>query len=258
MKDRNSLNTLWALVIRDLKIRYVGSILGLFWSMINPLILIVLYTVIFSMVMKVKIGDTATPMNFGILVYCGLLPWLTIQDTIFRASVCLVENARLVRRMPIPLYLFPLATVAVSLINQLMALVIFIPFIWFFFPIKLNLTLLLPAFLSLSLYSCGLALLLSSAHVIERDIAPLATAFSTIWFFGTPIIYIYSMIPPFLAKIIYFNPLTSLVGLYRTALIGSPLPHFSSLIFLSVSSLLTFILGIVIFGHLQGKIYDRL
>lgn len=251
-------NTLKVLVTRDLKIRYVGSVLGIFWSIINPLVLIGMYTLIFSMVMKVEIGDSASPVNFGILVFSGMLPWLAVQDSMFRGSVSLTENSRLIRRMPLPLYLFPISTVAVSLINQLFSLIVYLGVIKIFFDIQTCLILLLPAIAAQTLISAGLALALSSTHAIVRDIGPMAAALSTIWFFATPIIYVYDMIPPFLARFIYLNPLTSLVGLWRTALLDMPMPHAGALWFLAITSVLSFLFGMAVFRRLECRIYDRL
>lgn len=252
------INTLKILVVRDLKIRYVGSVLGIFWSVLNPLVLITMYTVIFSMIMKVKIGDTETPVSFGILVFSGMLPWLAIQDSMFRGSVCLTENARLIRRIPLPLHLFPLSCVLVALINQAFSLGVFLVILKLFFEVKTGFLFLIPALLAQTLLSLGIALTLSSTHTVVRDIAPMAAALSTVWFFATPIIYIYSMIPSALARFIYINPLTSLVGLWRAALLGMPLPNNTSLLFLAATSIFSAIAGAYLFKRLSPRLYDRL
>lgn len=252
------IDTLKILVVRDLKIRYVGSVLGIFWSVLNPLVLITMYTVIFSMIMKVKIGDTETPVSFGILVFSGMLPWLAIQDSMFRGSVCLTENARLIRRIPLPLHLFPLSCVLVALINQAFSLGVFLVILKLFFEVKTGFLFLIPALLAQTLLSLGIALTLSSTHTVVRDIAPMAAALSTVWFFATPIIYIYSMIPSALARFIYINPLTSLVGLWRAALLGMPLPNNTSLLFLAATSIFSAIAGAYLFKRLSPRLYDRL
>ena len=110
-------------VIRDLKSRYVGSFMGLFWAVIHPLVLLLCYTFVFSIIFKIRAG-TLTTGNFAIFLFCGILPWLYFQDTVLRCCNSVVENSNLIRKTVFPSEILPVSLALSNAFTHLVGLAI--------------------------------------------------------------------------------------------------------------------------------------
>jgi ABC-type polysaccharide/polyol phosphate export permease len=203
------------LVVRDLKVRYKRSLLGMAWTLVNPLLQMGVYTLVFSFVMRV--GQPAYP----VYLMAGLLPWLLIST----ANVCshaLMVNQGLIRKVAVPQAVYPLAVVASKLIDVLFSLV----------PLALMAVLfgrtpgvtwlaLVPAFLVATAFTAGLALLFSSLTVFFHDLKHLLDILFQVWFYVTPIFYPARLIAelphPWLRALLALNPATPIVRLFQDA-----------------------------------------
>lgn len=220
MLMRHHLFLLKELVKRDVQSRYAGSWLGLLWSFVQPLWMLLLYTFVFSAVLKISPVGVRTD-NFAAFLFCGLLPWMAIQEGVMRASTSITDNAALVKKLRFPAEILVLSVVVAALVHEAIAAVIFVVALawtgdlaWQGLPLLL---LALPLQVALTL---GLGLLLGAVHVFFRDTAQVLGMALTGWFYLTPIVYPLAYVPGRLQPWIAWNPLTALVELYRQALLG--------------------------------------
>lgn len=210
------------LVKRDFSGRYAGSLLSFFWSFIQPLWLLVLFSFVFGQVMKIKLEAYGIPTeSFAIFLFAGLLPWTAIQEGVQRSSTAITDNAVLVKKLQFPSEILILSVVLGALLHEAIAAGVFLVLLvatgqlaWASLPWLL---LALPLQMLLTL---GLGLILASAQVFFRDTAQFVTMVLSGWFYFTPIVYPLDMVPERVQPWLEANPLTPLVQLYRTALLG--------------------------------------
>jgi len=212
---------LWEFLKRDLQARYVGSTMGLFWSVINPIILLGLYTFVFGFVVKPDftgrfIPDTSTPLDIALYIFCGLLPWYSFQEAIIRCTTCIVDNAHLIRQIRFPAKILPAYLVLSSVVNQIIGTVVLVIGIWL---IRGTLSVTMLAFpivlLFQSILAFGLGLFLATLHVYLRDTAPLVSIAVMIVMWTTPMFYVREILPPRIDTLVLCNPFSHLILLYH-------------------------------------------
>ena len=124
-----------SMVERDLKSRYVGSVMGIFWSVIHPLVLLVCYTFVFSVIFQLQLQHPLAPKlgvgSFAVYLFCGILPWMMFQETLTRSSNVLVDNANLITKTLFPSEILPVAVLMANLVNHLIGVAIFLVIILF-------------------------------------------------------------------------------------------------------------------------------
>lgn len=258
MPMRHHFFLLKELVKRDFQGRYAGSLLGFVWSFVQPLWMLLLFTFVFSTVMKISPVGTRTE-HFAIFLFSGLLPWMALQEGVLRASTSITDNASLVKKLRFPAEVLVLAVVVAALLHEAIAAVIFLGALallgelsWGGLPLLL---LALPLQLALTL---GLGLLLGSVHVFFRDTAQVLGMVLTGWFYLTPIVYPVALVPERFRTWIELNPLTALVGLYRQALLGgtvSAVPGTASLVLVAAVLLSA---GFFLFRSLKPAFVDEI
>ena len=210
-----------SLVRTDLKQRYSDIVAGLFWSVVQPLLLILLYTFVFSVVLRVKIGGSTNHLNYGIFLFSGMLPWMVIQESVSRATSVFFEQRDVLRHVRLPTYIIPIFPVLTSFLHHMLGLLVFLVLIAFFgYIISGWIALLLPAFVALFMFTGAMSVMVAGLNVYWRDAGPLAQSFLWILFFATPIVYPLDIVPVRWRWVLEVNPLTHLVELYRSALLG--------------------------------------
>lgn len=246
------------LIRRDFQGRYAGSVLGLVWSFVQPLWMLVLFSFVFSTVMKISLVGQRTG-SFGIFLFCGLLPWMALQEGVMRSSTAITDNANLVKKLSFPSEILILAVVLAALLHEAIASIIFLLALlatgglsWRGLPLLL---LALPLQLALTL---GLGLLLSSVHVFFRDTAQVLGMVFTGWFYLTPIVYPLSLVPERFRPWIELNPLTALVGLYRQGLLGDELALVPGTATLAVVAAALLAAGWWLFRRLKPAFVDEI
>ena len=247
MKWLNSRNfrLLKVFISHDLRGRYVGSTLGIFWNFINPLIQLALYTFIFQVIMK-QTSDYH-PV-YAVVIFSGLLPWMAISESLMRCTSSIMENANLVKKVVFPKEILILYIAASGFIHELMGMSIFLLFLIILgTPPKLVAFLIVFVFVVQLIFSIGLGFLLSTLNVFIRDTAPLLQALLPVWFFMTPIVYSADAIPDNLAPYMVLNPLYTLVNMYRSILLLNELPSLRDFGIFGLFAGLVFILGITYF-----------
>lgn len=250
---------LWLFIMNDLKSRYTGSVSGIYWSIINPLIMIVIYTFVFSSVLKIEFHRGGGLVDFAFYLICGMLPYLAIQDSILRSTTSIVENAELVKRARFPASILPIHIVLSNAVTMLIGLgilivVLFIKGYYPGFTIFYIFLLLIPQLI----FTLGLSWMFSSIYVFVRDIQPFINNFTLLWMFLTPIFYPSSIIPPKYEIFLIMNPAAHIVNLYREVIMKAHPIHLLSYITLWIQSIVTFLAGYYVYVRLQPRFTDRL
>ena len=247
------------MVVRDLKGRYVGSAMGFFWSVIHPLVLLVSYTFVFSVVLHQQLGPEAGISSFAIYLFCGILPWLIFQETLTRSSNILVENANLITKTLFPAEILPLSVLLANLVNHLIGVGILLVIVLVGFQ-KFSLWVFLaPLYLlALLLFALGLSWIISSIQVFLRDTAQVLTVALTFWFWFTPIFFDERRIPASLVFLMRINPLAEIVNGYRHCFLSGEPPSWQRLGILYAVALTAFIAGGGFFRYTKKSFADVL
>ena len=246
------------LVRRDVQGRYAGSALGLLWSVLQPLWLLLLFTFVFATVLKIPLTGQRTE-NFAIFLFCGLLPWTAISEGLNRSATAITDGSELVKKLSFPSELLVATVVLAALVQEAIAAVIFLAvliwsgdFAWGGLPL---LAVALPLQIALTL---GLGLILASAQVFFRDIAQLLGMVLTGWFYFTPIVYPLEMVPESVRSLVALNPLTALVELSREAFLGGGLESVAGLRNLVILAVVLNLFGFWLFRRLKPTFADEI
>ncbi|MEB2284962.1 MAG: hypothetical protein B6D46_11970 [Polyangiaceae bacterium UTPRO1] len=247
-----------ALVVRDLRGRYVGSMLGAFWSIAQPLLQLATYTFVFATVMKVRVADAAGgEVPFVLYLACGLFPWLAIQEAVTRGVTCLVDNPTLVKRVIFPVEVLPVELAGAAIVQQVIATALLLVLMAAFgFPPRPALAvwpLLLAAEVGIAV---GIAWAVAALHVLFRDTAQVLGVLLPVWFYLTPILYPQHLVPPFLQPVLALNPLTELVQAHRDVLLSGIVPTAAAGLRIAVTSLVFFACGAWVFTRARGELAD--
>ena len=244
-------------VVRDLKSRYVGSFMGLFWAVVHPLVLLLCYTFVFSIVFKIRAG-TLTTGNFAIFLFCGILPWLYFQDTVLRCCNSVVENSNLIKKTVFPSEILPIAMALSNAFTHLLGLAILL-LVLVFSGLLAWTSVFLPVYLFLLIVlALGLGWLCAALQVFLRDTYQIVAVMMVLWFWFTPIFYSLEMVPSVLRPLILLNPLTYVVEGYRYSLLEGHLPDLGHLSVLLAFVLIVFFLGGYVFRNTKREFIDVL
>jgi lipopolysaccharide transport system permease protein len=207
-----------SLVARELKARYRGSVLGFFWSFLNPLLLLSIYTFVFTVVMPGARGTGLEP--YALFLFCGILPWTWFSSSLLESATVLITGANLIKKVLFPAEVLPIVSVLAGLVHFTFGLPILVAFLAYYrTPVYLPDLLWFPVIVAVQLLlTTGLALLVSALTVHFRDVRDLLQNLLTLWFFATPIIYPLSFAPPNVQRLLDLNPFTHLAVAYQEVL----------------------------------------
>jgi lipopolysaccharide transport system permease protein len=247
-----------SLVARELKARYRGSLLGFFWSLINPLLLLLIYTFVFTVVMPGARGTGLEP--FALFMFCGILPWTWFSSSLLESANSLVAGGNLIKKVMFPAEVLPIVTVLAGLANFCLGLPILAAFlIYYRVPVTLTDLLWLPLIIAIQcLTTIGLALVAASLTVLFRDVKDLLANLLTLWFFATPIIYPLWSAPAGVQQALAFNPMTYLIVAYQEVLFRQgPYIDWPRMAAMSVMSLAVFVAGYFVFNRLRDTFVEE-
>jgi len=254
-RDRGLIQTL---VVRDLKARYRGSVLGFFWSFFNPLLLLLIYTFVFT---KVLVGIHPEEMEpYALFMFCGILPWTWFSSSVLESSNTLIAGGNLIKKVLFPAEVLPIVTVLANMVHFFLGLVILAAFLVYYQrPIEGLQLLWFPVIVLVQLvFTIGLALFLSAMTVHFRDLKDLLSNLVQFWFFATPIIYPMQTIPENMRWWLNLNPMTHLMISYQEVLFfPGPHGHWKWLMALAVGSVLVFLLGYFVFDRLRDSFAEE-
>ena len=259
LKDFSSnRDLLWNFVVRDFKSRYAGSLMGIFWNVIHPLALIVIYILVFSRLMGARLPGTSDAYSYGIYLCAGLLPWNAFAEAVSRSTTVFIDQAHLLKKVNFPKKLVGGAIVLSSLINFLIGYSIFFLFLTFTGHRIGLASLALPGLLILqSIFAFGLGLFLSTLNVFFRDIAQLTGVVLQFWFWLTPVVYLEEVLPEPARDFIHLNPMYYFVRGYQTVVMNDVVPSMWVIGTASIFALAALIGGSMVFFRLKDDIVDE-
>jgi lipopolysaccharide transport system permease protein len=250
------------LVLRDLRARYRGSLLGFLWSFLNPLLLMLVYALVFSIYLRV-------PMEgYAVFLFSGLLPWLWFASSLGHAAGVIVGSGALVKRVLFPAEILPLVSVLANLINMLLSLPLLFVFLLVFGIRPHAVLAFLPLLLLLQfLLTTGLALALAALNVRLRDVEQILTNGLTLLFFPSPILYPLSTVPTTLRlgegltlplRPFYFlNPIAGLVQSYQNIFFFGRQPHWIHLGMVTIAAIIALVVGWWVFDRLRDSLAEE-
>jgi lipopolysaccharide transport system permease protein len=246
-----------SLVARDLKARYRGSVLGFFWSFINPLMLLLVYSFVFKYILLQRAEGIE---HYELFLFCGLLPWTWFSSSLLESSGVLISGGNLIKKVLFPAEILPIVTVLANMVHFFFGLTILAVFlIWFQWPVNIVELAWFPVALLVQLVlTLGFALLLSALTVHFRDIKDILGNLMTFWFFATPIIYPYFVMENWQLKLLQFNPFTHLAITYQEILyFPGPVGHGFWLLVLGAISIVWFLFGYFVFDRLRDTFAEE-
>jgi lipopolysaccharide transport system permease protein len=246
------------LVKRDFEARYAGSALGLAWSFVQPLWSLALYYFVFGTVLRLSPLGTRTE-SFGFFLFAGLLPWLAFHEGALRSATAVTDNANLVKKLRFPSEILVVTVTLAALAHAMLAGLVFLIILAVSGELDpTGLPLLLIAVPLQVAFTLGLGLLLAALTVFFRDVTQMVGMIFQGWFFLTPIVYPLDQVPRWVRAYIEVNPLTALVGLYRHAFFEGKLTLVPGTASLAALSVLTLLLGILVFRRLRPAFVDAI
>ena len=224
---------LWTWVVRDIKVRYKQSLLGVAWAILQPLSATVIMTVVFSRFLRVSTGGIPHPMFY----YSALLPWTFSASSIAFGTSCLVNNMNLVTKIYFPREILPISAVLASFVDFLIGAMIFLVMLVLYrVPVSLS-WLWLPALLLVQmLLTLGIVLLASALNVFYRDIRFVVPLGMQLWMYMTPIIYPLSLVPDQFRALYMLNPMAGLINGYRRIVLHGRSPDYTYLLTAAATS----------------------
>ena len=252
------------MVVRDLKVRYKNSVLGVLWSLLNPLLMMLVFTVVFT----IMIPGGGDIQHFPAFVLCALLPWNFFSSSVISATSSIVRNADLVKKTYFPREILPISSVLAEMVNFFLASLVLFAML-FLFGIHLTpWALLLPLVVAIQLaFTLGIGLILATLNVFYRDTQQILSVVMLAWFFATPVFYPVSILPRSYtlwgmdidvwrwAHIL--NPMTSLISTYRVILYYGAPPAFDFVLRTAVTALVFLLAGIYIFRRFSWRFAEE-
>ncbi len=238
---------------KEIRGKYKGAWLGILWSYLNPLLMLGVYSIVFSKIMRVDIP------NYTMFLFTALIPWTFFTTALTQGSDSIVVNGNILKKVYFPREIIPISIVTSNAVNFLFSSIIMfffmfvtgLGFSWhiIFFPVILLIQYLL---------LLGITFILSSTTVYIRDLQHIIGVVLMAMFYGTPIVYSLDMVPQSLKQILLLNPMTAIINSYRDILFYKRLPDFHYLTIIFITSIFVISIGLIIFKKLQKNFAEEL
>jgi lipopolysaccharide transport system permease protein len=246
-------------VRRDYQLRYRGTMLGIAWTVLQPLAMILIYTIVFSQVMKNKLHGVNDDFAYSIYLCAGIITWGLFAEIIQRSQSVFLDNANLVKKLNFPRLTLPLIVVATALLNFSIVFGIFLLFLLVSGNVPdITLLAMIPLLAIQVLFAAGLGVTLGLLNVFFRDVGQLSGLLLQIWFWATPIAYPATILPEWLRPLVNLNPMYHLTHSYQDVLLSHQLPDWSNLALLAAVSVGLALYAACLFRRRAGEMVDEL
>lgn len=253
------LSLLLELARRDFSERYAGSVLGLLWALLLPLVMIFIYTVIFSRVMGAKLPGIGSTYSYGIYLIAGVVPWTAFANTVSRSCTAFVDKKHLISKISISLPSFPFYIVLSETFSFIITMVLYMIFLLFIgIPLTWSVAWAPAVFAVQQIFAYALGLILATLTVFIRDLREIVGIVIQIWFWFTPIVYSANIVPAAFRPFLDLNPAYIFVGSFQNIFFHSAPPDFRGLILLTLLGHVLLLSGYLLFKKLERDVRDFL
>ncbi|CAG0928846.1 Teichoic acid translocation permease protein TagG [Thermoflexales bacterium] len=267
---RTSLVELWQyrellynLTVRDLKVRYKNSVLGIAWSLLNPILMMLVFTVVYT----VMLGQS-NRRDYAAFILCGLLPWNFFSGSIMGGVGSVVNNGYLIKKVYFPRAVLPISIMLSNLVNFLVALPVYFVLAWLLGVQFTPYVLFLPVVLLVEMiFIQGVSLLLAALNVFYRDVQQIMEVLILAWFFVTPVIWDVNLLPesrtvlgldvPVQRLTYILNPMASIVATYRDLLYHGRSIGWDFFLRTALTALIVLLIGFFVFNRLKGRFAEE-
>jgi len=240
------------LVQRDIKVRYKQTVLGVVWAILQPVLTMLIFTVIFGNLAKIP----SDGYPYAIFVFAALLPWTFFANAVSTSSLSLVNAANMVSKVYFPRIIVPLSSIGAGLVDLLIStFVLFALMLWFGVGWSMNLLFIPLLLLSVIFTALGVGTLLSALTVAYRDFRFVVPFLVQVWMYATPVVYPASLVPERWQWVLYLNPMAGVIEAFRSAFLGRPFDLPAIGISLCVA-VLFFVVGVAYFEKVERRFAD--
>lgn len=245
---------IFSLIRKDLRGRYKGSALGFLWTFINPLLQLVVYTIVFSTFFPTNIDQ------FYIFLFVGLVPWLFFNTSVIGGATSVVSQENLIKKIYFPRMVLPISYVTSAFVNMLLTfLVIFLVLLLSGFGLNLTVIWALPVIMLVEyILALGIAMIMSALTVYFRDLEYILGIITMLWMYLTPILYEIETIPEQYRGLVYVNPMTGVILCYKDILYYKRLPEFGTMGLAFGMGAAFLLIGSIAFQRLQRHFVEEL
>ncbi len=246
-------------VKREFQLKYTNSLLGATWTVLQPLATILVYTVIFSQVMRARLPGVDSTFGYSVFLCAGVLTWGLFSDITTRSLSMFLDSANLLKKISFPRLCLPVTVVANCLLNFSIVFGLFSAFLILSgnFP-GVTFFALVPLLVLLVAFAVGLGMVLGVLNVFFRDVGQFFNIFITFWFWLTPIVYSSTILSQELRPLMALNPMADFIAAVQGVLVRNEWPQWDSLIYLLVAALALNLLGLRLFRRRAGEMVDEL
>lgn len=241
------------MVVQELRIRYHRSVLGFCWTLINPIMMMVTLTVVFSALMR------SAAQHYAIHLFSGMVPWILFSTTVSESAFCIISNEGLIRKIFLPKLVFPVTRMLIGLVTFVLSMAALFLLLM---PLGARFSwamLMLPvATLLFSMFTLGLSLIVATANTFYRDCSHLITVFLQAWYFATPIIYELKMFRPEVHWRFWLNPAYPFIRMFQVILVEQHCPDLATLALAVGIAAATLGVGYAAFKSYEDKLIFRL
>ena len=246
-------------VKREFQLRYHGALLGVLWTILQPLTMILVYTVIFSQLMRARLPGIDSTYAYGIFVCAGVLTWNLFTDIVIRSTNLFIDNANLIKKSNFPKSCLPAISLCSALLNFLIILALFFGFLLIThnFPGIVVLGM-IPLLILEITFAVSLGLFLGTLNVFFRDAGQFNSVLLQLWLWATPVIYPLSVIPAKVQTIILLNPLTAIALGFQRIFINQAWPRWDSFAYTITATVCMLMISVSFFTKRSPEIVDEL
>ena len=243
---------LWVLTLRDIKVRYKQTVLGVVWALIQPVMLMVVFSIFFGRLAKIPSDGYPYP----IFVYAALLPWVFFANAISSSASSVVGSANLISKVYFPRLIIPLASIGAGLIDFAIATLVLL-LLMIFYGVGWSVNLLAAPVLVVAVLftALGIGTFLSALNVAYRDFRYVIPFLIQLWMFATPVVYPASLVPERWQWLLYLNPMAGLIEGFRSAFLGRPF-DFEALGISFTVAVIVFLVGVAYFEKVERRFAD--
>ncbi len=246
------------MVVREIKGRFVGTIGGIVWHFINPILMLIVYLFVFVYIFKIRVSATGGAGASAIYLIAGLFPWVILAEGLSRGTVSLIENANLIQKTAFPNEILPAKSLLAPFFSYGAALLILVIY-RIVSSGSVGIIFILPLVIILQIFfTLGLVFLTSTVSIFFRDVMQFVNIVINFWIYLTPILYTVSMLPEWARTVMYLNPLFPFISIYQSLFVQGSWGQSSMFLLSLLWTLLFFVSGSFVFNKLKYEFTDWL